>query len=250
MDITLVLTIGSVLFFSSIVQGIVGFAFNLFAIPFLIWSGLSLSESISLSAIPILAQSLTGTLKLKAYVKWKPVLIACLIRALAIPLGIYFLTLVDSYDKSTIKQIVGIAILLVVLSQIFLKVEPKEKVGFFWTFMAFFVSGITQGMVSMGGPTAVLWVMSHKWSTLSSRAFLNALFLIGGPLQIFLLYYSFGEGLIHYFLVGLAFTPIVIVSTLLGIKIGNYLDRVVLKKVVLSLLILTSISSIFSPYLR
>lgn len=102
----------------------------------------------------------------------------------------------------------------------------------------------------MGGPPAILWVMAHKWSTQDSRAFLNALFLIGGPLQIFLLYYNFGDSLLHFFLVGLAFTPIVIVSTLLGIKIGNYLDRVILKKIVISLLVFTSLISIFSPYFK
>lgn len=137
-----ILTIGCILFFSSIVQGIVGFAFNLFAIPLLIWSGLSLSESISLSAIPILAQSLTGTIRLKAHVKWKEAITASCIRALAIPIGIYILIAIDSFDKNSIKQIVGIAILLVVFSQIFLKIKPKEKVSFVWTFTSFFLSGI------------------------------------------------------------------------------------------------------------
>lgn len=250
MSAILILTIGSILFFSSVIQGIVGFAFNLFAIPLLIWSGLSLSESISISAIPIFAQSLTATIKLKDHVRWKEVGIASLIRALAIPIGIFILTLVDSFDKESIKQFVGIAILFVVLSQIYLKIEPKEKITFAWTFITFFTSGIAQGLVAMGGPPAVLWVMTHKWNTLTSRAFLNALFLIGGPLQIFLLYYSFGKSLLNFFFTGLAFTPVVIISTLLGIKLGNYLDRVLLKKIVIYLLILTSCISIFSPYLN
>jgi len=248
LSLELLIIIGSILIFSSVVQGIVGFAFNLFAIPLMIWSGLGLSEAISISAIPIFVQSLTATLKLKKYVLWKKVTTASIIRYISIPLGIYLLTLIESFDKNQIKQIVGIAILLMVLSQVFLKVEPKEKVGFFWTFSSFFISGITLGMVSMGGPTAVLWTMAHKFDVKTSRAFLSALFLMASPFQIILLYYNFGESLLNFFLIGLAFTPIVIFSTLFGIKLGNFLDRKVLTKIAQSLLVVTSLVSIFSPY--
>jgi len=248
LSLELLVIIGSILIFSSVVQGIVGFAFNLFAIPLMIWSGLGLSEAISISAIPVFIQSLTATLKLKRYVLWKEVTTASIIRYISIPLGIYLLTLIESFDKNQIKQIVGIAILLMVLSQVFLKVEPKEKVGFFWTFSSFFISGITLGMVSMGGPTAVLWTMAHKFDVKTSRAFLSALFLMASPFQIILLYYNFGESLLNFFLIGLAFTPIVIFSTLFGIKLGNFLDRKVLTKIAQSLLVVTSLVSIFSPY--
>jgi uncharacterized membrane protein YfcA len=248
LSIEILVIIGLILFFSSVIQGIVGFAFNLFAIPLMIWAGLSLSEAISISAIPIFVQSLTATIKLKQYVLWKEVTIASIIRYVSIPIGIYILTLIESFDKNSIKQIVGLAILLVVLSQMFLKVEPKEKVGFFWTFTSFFVSGITLGMVSMGGPTAVLWTMAHKFDVKTSRAFLSALFLIASPFQIALLYYNFGDNLLNFFLIGLAFTPIVVLSTLFGIKLGNFLDRKMLKNIVMSLLVLTSLVSMFSPY--
>ena len=35
-----------ILFFSSLTQAMIGFAFNLIAIPLLIWSGLSLAEAV------------------------------------------------------------------------------------------------------------------------------------------------------------------------------------------------------------
>jgi len=249
LSILLLTTVGSILFISSLIQGIVGFAFNLFAIPLFIWSGFGLAESISLSAIPIFAQSLTATIRLQKHIKWKEVLSATMIRYLAIPIGIYLLTLIESYDKSTIKQIVGIAILFVIVTKVFLKIEPKEKIGFLWTFISFFISGITLGMVSMGGPTAVLWVMANKWSAVTSRAFLSALFLLASPFQLILLYYNFGENLLSFFLIGLAFTPFVILGTILGVKLGNFLDIKILNKIVISLLVITSSISIFSPYL-
>ncbi len=250
MSLTLIVIIGFILFLCSTIQGMVGFAFNIFAIPLLIWSGFGLSEAISITSIPILVQSATSTYKLRLHVKWKEVTIASIFRYIGIPLGIYLLTLINSFDNSRIKQIVGIAILLVVLSQVFLKVKPRENISFIWTFISFFVSGLTLGMVSMGGPPAIIWVMAHKWSAISSRAFLSALFFFAAPLQIALLYYNFGDNLLRFFLVGLAFSPLVVVGTLLGVRVGNLLNIEILQKIVIFLLTLTSLVSIFSPYLR
>lgn len=242
--------IGSILFFCSVTQGIVGFAFNIFAIPLLIWGGFELSEAISITSIPIFFQSLTSTYKLRTHVLWKEVWTGAIIRYMSIPIGIFLLTLISTFDKSSIKQIVGFAVLLIVIVQIFLKVKPKEKISSVWTFIAFFTSGLTLGLISMGGPPAILWVMAHKWSALTTRAFLSALFFLASPLQVILLYYNFGDKLLNFFMIGLAFSPLVIIATLWGVKLGEYLDRDKLKKIVLSLLVITSLVSIFSPYLR
>ncbi len=250
LSISLIIIIGVILFLCSTIQGVVGFAFNIFAIPLLIWTGLGLSESIAITAIPIFFQSATSTYKLHSYVLWKEVTIATAIRYIGIPIGIFLLTLISTFDKSSIKQIVGIAILLVVFSQVYLRVEPKDHINSFWTFIAFFTSGLTLGLVSMGGPPAVIWVMARKWSAITTRAFLSALFFFASPLQIVLLYYNFGDKLLNYFLIGLAFAPLVIIGTLWGVKLGEFLDREKLKKIIISLLVITSLISILSPYLR
>ncbi len=250
MSVSILILIGIILFLCSVIQGIVGFAFNIFAIPLLIWSGFELPEAISITSIPIFFQSLTSTYKLRTHVIWKEVWVGAIFRYMGIPIGIFLLTLISTFDKSSIKQIVGIAILLIVITQTLLKVKPREKVGFIWTFIAFFTSGLTLGLISMGGPPAILWVMAHKWSALTTRAFLSALFFLASPLQLILLYYNFGDKLLNFFMTGLAFSPLVIVATIWGVKLGEFLDREKLKKIVLSLLVITSLVSIFSPYLR
>jgi len=250
LSISIIILIGFILFLCSIIQGIVGFAFNIFAIPLLIWSGLGLNEAISLTTIPIFFQSATSTYKLRSHVLWKEVGQGTIYRYIGIPIGIYLLTLISGFDKSSIKQIVGIAILLVVFSQLYVRIEPKKSINPIWTFVAFFTSGLTLGMVSMGGPPAVIWVMAQKWSAIRTRAFLSALFFLASPLQVVLLYYNFGEKLLNFFLLGLAFSPLVIIGTLWGVKMGEYLEREKLKKIILSLLVITSLVSIFSPYFK
>jgi len=93
------------------------------------------------------------------------------------------------------------------------------------------------------------YVMAHKWDALRIRAFLSALFFIASPFLLLLLYYTFGHELLKYFIVGLGFTPIVVIGTLIGVKLGNYLNHIVLKKIIIFLLVTTSLVSIFSPYL-
>jgi uncharacterized membrane protein YfcA len=250
MSITLISLIGLILFFCSTIQGAVGFAFNIFAIPLLIWSGLSLPQAITVTSIPIFMQSLTSTYKLRTYVKWKEVAIGTLFRYIGLPLGIYLLTLINSFDKNDIKQVVGVVILLIVALQSLFKVEPKEKVGWFWTVVSFLSSGLFLGMISMGGPPVILWVMAHRWSALEIRAFLSALFFIASPFLLGLLYYNFGKELLDYFITGLSFTPVVVLGTLLGVKLGNRLNHKKLKKIVMGLLVLTSVVSIISPYFK
>ncbi len=241
---------GIILFLCSMIQGIIGFAFNLFAIPLLIWSGFGLSEAIATTAIPIFFQSATSTYKLRKYVLWKEVGFATIFRYMGIPIGIFFLAFITNLDKDSVKQIVAIVILLIVAMQTLLKIKPREHISFIWTVIAFFTSGFTLGLISMGGPPVVVWVMARKWSALTTRAFLSALFFLASPLQVVLLYYSFGSNLLMFFLTGLAFSPVVIIGTLLGVKLGEFLNRDLLRKIILSLLVITSLASIISPYIR
>ncbi len=250
MNLETIIIIGIILFFCSLIQGAVGFAFNIFAIPLLIWSGLSLPESITVTSIPIFMQSLTSSYKLREYIKWKEVAVGSIFRYMGLPIGIYLLTLINHFNKNDIKQLVGVAILLILFLQFYFKVTPKEKVGFFWTFISFFSSGIFLGLISMGGPPVILWVMAHKWSAKEIRAFLSALFFIASPFLLLLLYHNFGNQLIDFFLIGLFFTPVVIIGTLIGVKLGNLLEHEKLKKIIISLLILTSLTSIITPYFK
>jgi uncharacterized membrane protein YfcA len=249
LDISLLVTIGLILFLCSIFQGTVGFAFNLFAIPLLVWNGLGLAEAIATTSLPIFFQAATSTYKLKSHIVLKDIAIGGGLRYLTLPIGIYILTLIESFDKDNIKQFIGVAILMVVIAQLFFKIKPKEHLHIVWSFIAFGISGIALGMVSMGGPPVVLWVMAHNWEASRVRAFLSALFFMASPLQIALLYYSFGHALSSFFLTGLAFFPVVILGTLLGVKLGSFLNAKVLRKIVISLLAITSLASIISPYL-
>lgn len=240
----------TILFFSSAVQSVIGFAFNLLAVPLLIWAGFSLAQAVAITSIPILVQVSLATWKLRSHVVWRDVLPASAIRYLTLPLGISLLYLVNRLDPTHVKQLVGVMLLLILAGQRWIRIRPREKLAFVWDLLAFSASGIMLGMLAMGGPPVVLWLMAHDWSALRTRAFMAALFLTAAPLQVVLLYWKLGESVASAFVVGLAMTPLVIAGSLLGIRLGNRLDREWLRRFILFFLFLTGVVSLFSPWLR
>jgi uncharacterized membrane protein YfcA len=241
---------GAILFVSSGLQSIIGFAFNLLAVPLLLWSGFSLAQAVALTSIPILVQVSVATWKLRDAVVWRDVLPAAAIRYLTLPIGIALLYRINALDPVTVKQIVGAILLLILGTERFSGITPRERIGWGWSLLAFSLSGIMLGMIAMGGPPVVLWLMAHDWNALRSRAFLAALFLLAAPVQVALLWWKLGEKVSDAFLWGLGMTPLVVAGSLAGIRLGNRLDRGRLRRLILLFLFLTAILSLSSPWLR
>lgn len=242
--------IGIIFFFGSILQGAVGFAFGLFAIPMLVWAGINLSEAVAITSVSIFIQVLVSTYQLRIYIKWREVLSATVVRYFTVPIGIMLLLALDTLDKSQIKQILGAIILLILCAQIFWKVKPQERSNRNLLVLAFSISGIMQGMVAMGGPPAVLWVMTQRWTSKQIRAFLLTLFLLVAPFQIILLYVSANTNISEALLIGFAFTPVVILGSILGVQLGNFIAVRRLRQMALGILLITALISIMSPILE
>lgn len=240
----------SILFVASAVQSIIGFAFNLLAVPLLIWGGLDLAQAVALTSVPILVQVSIATWKLRAEVPWREVLPASAIRFVTLPVGISLLYLINSFNPGTVKQFVGAMLLLILAAQRWIHVTPKERLHPAWDLLAFGLSGIMLGVLAMGGPPVVLWLMAHDWSALKTRAFMVALFLMAAPVQLGLLYWKLGDEVADFFLYGLLMTPLVIAGSLAGIRLGNRLDKERLRRLILFFLFLTGLASLLGPWLH
>ena len=249
MGIELILFAAAILFVSSLIQAMIGFAFNLIAIPLLIWSGFTLAESVAITAIPILVQLSLNSWKLRRHIVWRDLPLPVTVRFLTLPVGVTLLYTINTLDTATIKQVVGVILLGIILVQLFVHFKPRDRFPPVWDWLAFGLSGIMLGMIGMGGPPVVVWLMAHGWQPLRTRAFVSVLFLVAAPVQIALLYWKLGEHVGHAFGLGVALLPVVIVATLTGIRIGNTFDRKRLENAVIFFLFLTAIMSILSPLL-
>ncbi|KLN62399.1 hypothetical protein WH96_02530 [Kiloniella spongiae] len=243
--------IGVILFVSSLIQGAVGFAFGLIALTFLTLLGIELSVIVPLLLSASIAQLVVGVYKLREHIKYPPLIKGSLIRYITLPLGILSLGYITAtIDKTQIEQLVGVLILAIVAVQIIVRPIPRDKLHWLWTSLAFSASGFFAGLIAVGGPPIVLWVMAHKWTNQQIRSFLFASFLASAPINFITLYYVLGDNVLSPMIYGFAFSPLIALGSHLGVKLGHAFSPEKLRTIAFSILAISSLSSIAAPLLH
>ncbi|MCC7204825.1 MAG: sulfite exporter TauE/SafE family protein [Phycisphaeraceae bacterium] len=237
-------------FLGCVIQSAVGFGCSLFAVPILVWSGLSLPQSIALALTTMVVQT---TWNLRGYwreVPWVKTLPLFGLRLAFLPVGIWLLTLLAGVPKEQIKAVVGLAVLIALVMQTCFQVRPRPSVHWGWTAGAGASSGLVTGLVGMGGPPIVLWVMAHDWPARTARAFIWAVFLELMPINVAMLAIKFGRPTAVMIPLGLAMTPVVLLAATLGARLGDKLSRRTLRLTATLLLVAIALSSIAAPFFR
>jgi uncharacterized protein len=140
--------------------------------------------------------------------------------------------------------------LMVTATIIVLQPAPQPKLHSGWMWVSFLSSGFLQGLIGVGGPSMVLWVQAHDWSTRRSRAFLFAMYLISLLPALLLLWLVFEERIVQPAITATGLIPLLLVITWLGLRFGSSLGRRRLRRVTLALLLLIGLSSLIAPWLR
>lgn len=240
--------IGLTLLLGSFVQGAVGFAYALFVLPVLIWLGLPLSHAVAFITVSVLVQVSLGTYQLRRHVKWREVFWGTLLRYLTFPVGMGLLVFMDTLETDQIKQTLGGILLVTIAAQLVWRTQPRDKLHPGWRLLAFSLSGLMHGMAAIGGPPAVLWALAHRWTTQETRSFLFALFLLGVPIQALLLYFNFGTEILFTMLNGLLFSPLVVLGSVLGIRMGNLIPKSILRRISFAVLSIIALTSVAAPF--
>lgn len=241
--------LAAILCFCSFVQGAAGFGFGIFAVPFMVWAGLSLGHAVIITALVSFAQGAVSVFSLRGDVPWRRALYATALRMLTLPLGVWLLVQADNLNPDVVKQLLGGVLLIILALQLFVRPEPRDELHPVWGVLTFTLSGLLKGMVAMGGPPVVLWVMAQTWTNKASRGFLLAFFLLSHPPHLLLLYLAYRQEIWEPALQGLLYVPLVMLAAWLGVKAGNVLPKVRLRQVAYGLLFVVAVSSVFSQVL-
>lgn len=249
MDITQTLLVSAALVLACALQGAVGFGAGLFAIPLMLWAGESLPSAITITMGGIIVQCAWNIYRYRDHVSVRELMPMFLMRVLSIPVGVMLLGLLVGLGTARVKQVVGLMLLLSLGAQWLFKVRPRERVTGGWTVLAGGLSGLTAGLVGMGGPPVVLWVMAHDWPAKKSRSFLWATFLMLVPFNLALLVYRFPGEIWGSLLLGLCLAPLVLVGSELGLRAGALMNRHRLRVVAFMILLILALVSILGPLL-
>ena len=247
------LTVFAILLASSVVQGAVGFAGGLFAIPLLIMLGSTMPEAVSINMVASTVQNALGAWRLRRELDHRPARRPMILRFLTLPLGVWALYVLgdDSNDSRNLaSQIVGAIILAILAIQWLFSVPPQDKLHWGWEYVAFSGGGFLLGFCGMGGPMMVLWVMAHRWPYIRAKAFLYYLFATGMIPQAFFLWLFFGDKIFVALGLGLLGTPALVIGMLIGLKIATYLPDHAVRRITIGLLVVIAVSSILMPLLR
>lgn len=240
-------------FCGGLLQGAVAFGFGLLIVPLLMIIGLPVPMVLTVSLICTAFQALSGVHRLRHAVPWRVVGVSFLVRAMTLLAGIWVLTHLADCPMDSIKFWVGAVVLLLAIVQSIWQPRPRPRLHPVWDGLAFASSGFTGGLCAMGGPPLVLWVMAHDWPTDRTRAFLFAAFMSTVPLQIGVLYWTFGHDVLRGLGWGLLLSPAVLAGSWVGLRVGERFSKALLRRlafVVLSAIALNSMYPKLIGWLR
>ncbi|MEX0653561.1 MAG: sulfite exporter TauE/SafE family protein [Phycisphaeraceae bacterium] len=243
-----IIVVGLVLMAGSALQSAVGFGFGLMAIPLMIWAGVPLPMAVTVLAIATVAQMGWSCWQYRVDLAWRPAIPMVVVRLVSLPAGVYLLSLLAEADEGLIRQVVGAMLLGVLALQFGLRVDPRPRVHPGWLVLAGSSSGVLGGLIGMGGPPVILWLMAHDWPARQTRSFLWLTVLAVMPLNLLLLWHHFGQPVVEASVVGLAYTPLVLAGTMAGLWGGDLLSKPRLRAATLALLVVIAVSSIVTPW--
>ncbi len=242
MELTLLAIASGMVFVAAAAQSLTGFGFALVLVPLLslVWDPRSV---VVVSTILNGLLSISITFQLRRHIVPSRVGLLLAGAVVGLPLGLVVLA---TLDPALLRVLIGILVVMFGLLIYFGAVSPLKARG--WPLIATgLLSGILQSSTSMGGPPAVIYLMSQRYNKLAVRSTLLGFF---GPLCLLAVVGFALAGMIRRdtLLVSVAMVP----ATLLGIYVGNAAFRRVssemFRAVVAMLIVVAGVLSTLSGF--
>jgi uncharacterized membrane protein YfcA len=240
---------GLILLGGCILQGTIGFAFGLFAIPLLIIIGAKPFEAIAIVGTCAFSQAAVGLFRHYKEVEWKKIVWMAILGICVQPLGVYFLRKISNKQPDEIRQVFGVILLVLLIAQISIHPKPRERLHGAWATLAMIISGVLSGMTGMSGPPIVFWVIAHDWPSTKMRATMWAFFLMMIPANLIFQSLQFGADVWKFSGVAVLYIPLLLLGTLPALWLGKRIRRKVLRVISITILVLIAAYAIGQPLL-
>lgn len=249
MPLAEIVPVALILLLSSMVQGMVGFASGMIAVPSLLIVGRPLHEAVAISAVAAFAQNLLGVYSLRREIAFREAVRPILVRFAALPVGMLALKLSDNLDEHRVRQLVGLVVLLGLAMFARSPDAARWRWRRLWDNGAFLSSGFLVGFCGIGGPPLVMWAVAQGWPPGRTRGFLFLVFFSSMFPQLALLGATYRGSITTAMLIGVAGAPVVLLGTYLGLQIGKRFSRQRLRTVSFVILAIMAVHEIVGPLL-
>jgi len=210
--------------------------------------GFPLPETVIIIVVGAGVQKIAAISQLWKAADWKGQAPYMVIGLVSLPLGVYCLYQVSLLSQPFVKQIIGFLVLVLLLLQWQGMIKSREKVSPVWGYTAGFFSGFLNGLANIGGPPLVLWILAHRWSNEKMRVTPIAFSIVFLPPQVFFMGLAFGSRMWDPLLKAILMTPLVLLGTWVGLKMGEKISEVHLRIYMRLLLLFIAISAIVRPF--
>ncbi len=215
----------------------------------MVLAGVPLPMAIGALLPNVLVQTSFSSWQHRSQLPWHDAVQMLLIRAAGLPLGILTLKTITDAGQELTRQIVGASLVgLLLLQHVSPGWLPSFRSGR-WQVAAGVASGFLAGLVGMGGPPLVLWLMGQDWPAARQRSFLWLSFLLLSPLQIVILWLTFGAMVARALAAGVAIVPLVVAVAWLGGLWGNSLSKERLRWLMRGFLLLLGLRLVLGPWI-
>jgi uncharacterized membrane protein YfcA len=240
---------GAILFLASMLHSAAGFAFALLAIPVMLFLGWEPYQAIALCAVSVVIHGCLSIWRSKERPEWRKLVGLIAIGMVMQPIGGWILGELLFLGRARIAQIFGCILLAVLAVKLWLKPQPREHLHPAWGVLTMITSGIISGLSGMGGPPIVLWLIAHKWSNDRIRVTLWTMFSAMALTNLCWLLWRFGKPVSDATVVGLLFTPITLLGTVPGSRIGATMSPDTMRRAATVILMLVALYALLQPVL-
>ena len=217
-------------FAASFAQGVVGFGFGMLSMAVL---PLLFDVSFAVVVVSGLGLLVNGSMlmSLRREVAFKRVAPLLAGGLFGIPLGVGFLR---SAPGDSLLFALGAVVLGYVGWSVWGR-PPRGGLTRGWGVLAGFAGGVLGGAFNTGGPPAVMYVSGQPWSAGATKATLQVFFVLTSVVQLSLFAAS---GLLSKssLALDLLYAPGVLAGVLMGVRLGEHLDRDRFRKLLLGAL--------------
>ena len=239
---------GVTLTLASCVQATIGFGAGMVSMPLLVLGGIPAHQAMGLILPNNIVQTGVNCWQTRQTLTFEHQGTILLLRGVGLGLGIMALAQIVEHVTLT-RQVIGVGLIVALGAQSLHRPKPRPRISRRWTWISGLTSGFMAGLVMMGGPALVLWVMAHDWSTMRQRSFLWVQFLLAVPVHGAFLYFRFGSPMWEAFAWGIIFSPAGLIGAPIGGWLGNRLSPIMLRRAMTTMLVVIATWSIASPWI-
>lgn len=248
-DSQLLVILAPLFFVCAFVQGVIGFAFALLALPVMLGLGISLPHAVMMVCLGAVVQMGWAVYAMWGSIPWRRIAPVCMIALVTTPIGIWLLQIVSAQHTSIVRQVIGGIILLVVTAWWTVRPEPRQKLWWGWDIVTGVISGVLGGLASIAGTSLVVWTHAHKWTNREYRITPMATMLPRACLQIGLMFAMLPDvPLAPAFRAGIFLIPASVLGSILGVRFGHRIPVPLLRILVSLVLVALGLTNLLRPF--